>query len=220
MVAVLFFRFALTAVCSYMLGSFNFGIIVSKLLTGADLRDFGSGNAGFTNAYRVMGPKKALLVMAGDVLKGILAILLGRWLAGDDGKLAAFIFVIIGHVFPLYFGFRGGKGVLTTISVLLMFDWRVFLVLMAVFSVTFVLTRYVSLSSILAAVTLPIAMYLFYPDRWYFVAVGALIGAAIIFLHRANIKRLLSGTESKFRFKRPGTQPPAPKPPDSGGLSK
>jgi glycerol-3-phosphate acyltransferase PlsY len=183
----MFFKFILTAIGAYLLGSFNFGIIISKLLTGSDLRNFGSGNAGFTNAYRVMGPKKAILVMTGDVLKGILAILLGRWLGGDDGKLIAFIFVIVGHVFPLYFGFRGGKGVLTTISVLLMFDWRVFLILMAVFLITFALSRYISLSSMLAAATLPFAMLLFYSDRWYFVAVGALIGGAIIFFHRSNI---------------------------------
>ena len=106
------------AAIAYLLGSLNFGIIITKLFTGDDLRKHGSGNAGSTNAYRVLGPK-ALLVVAGDALKGIAAVLIGKALFGDDGQLCAYIFVLFGHAYPVFFNFRGGKGILTTAAAML-----------------------------------------------------------------------------------------------------
>ena len=106
-------HFAIIAVCAYLLGSLSFAIIVSKLTLGKDIRNYGSGNAGLTNAYRTMGAKKTLLVLLGDIAKGAAAVSIGMVLAGPVGKLTAGIFVILGHMFPLYFGFKGGKGVLS-----------------------------------------------------------------------------------------------------------
>ena len=103
-------HFAIIAVCAYLLGSLSFAIIVSKLTLGKDIRNYGSGNAGLTNAYRTMGAKKTLLVLLGDIAKGAAAVSIGMVLAGPVGKLTAGIFVILGHMFPLYFGFKGGKG--------------------------------------------------------------------------------------------------------------
>ena len=119
-------HFAIIAVCAYLLGSLSFAIIVSKLTLGKDIRNYGSGNAGLTNAYRTMGAKKTLLVLLGDIAKGAAAVSIGMVLAGPVGKLTAGIFVILGHMFPLYFGFKGGKGVLVGAVMLAFFDWRVF----------------------------------------------------------------------------------------------
>ena len=105
-------HFAIIAVCAYLLGSLSFAIIVSKVTLGKDIRNYGSGNAGLTNAYRTMGAKKTLFVLLGDIAKGAAAVSVGWALGGPVGKLTAGIFVILGHMFPLYFGFKGGKGVL------------------------------------------------------------------------------------------------------------
>ncbi len=191
----------ISAVISYLLGSLNFGIIVSKLALGIDLREHGSGNAGSTNAYRVMGPKLAVPVMIGDILKGVVASIVGNLIAGESGRLAAMMFVVVGHVYPLYFGFRGGKGVITAISAIGIFDIRIFLVLMAIFLVIVVISRYVSLGSIIATAFFPLMMYIFHPSA-ICVVVAVLMAAEVIYLHKENIKRLLNGTESKFTFKR------------------
>ncbi len=203
---VYFGKLVLVAVIAYLLGSLNFGVIVSKALLGFDLRTKGSGNAGATNAYRVMGPKKALLVLLGDVLKGVIAILVGNWLCGDDGRLVAMIATVVGHVFPLYFGFKGGKGVLTAGAMIAVFDWRIFLVIFGAFLLVVICTRYVSAGSMTAAALFPVMMLLLYWGRWQFFAVGLVLGGAVIYLHRSNIKRLLAGTESKFTFKRPNAK--------------
>ena len=105
-------HFAIIAVCAYLFGSLSFAIIVSKVTLGKDIRNYGSGNAGLTNAYRTMGAKKTLFVLLGDIAKGAAAVSVGWALGGPVGKLTAGIFVILGHMFPLYFGFKGGKGVL------------------------------------------------------------------------------------------------------------
>lgn len=193
----------ITALCAYFLGSINFAIIVSHKAMNIDIRDFGSGNAGSTNAYRTLGGKLALLVALGDLLKGGIAVLVGWWLLGPIGKLIAGVFVIIGHIYPVFFGFRGGKGVATTISLMLVIDWRVFLICFGAFAVCVLLTRYVSLGSLLIAVLFPIGMGLFYNWDVLFVVPSILIGALIIFGHRNNIKRLIKGQESKFRFSKP-----------------
>ena len=157
-------KMAAIIAAAYLLGSLNSAIIVSRLMLGVDIRNYGSGNAGSTNAFRTMGGKKALLVVGGDILKGIIAVVIGAWLGGDMGKLLAGVFVVVGHVFPLYFGFKGGKGVLTSATMIALIDWRVFLVIFAVFLAAFLFTRYVSLGSILAAFTFPFAMWHFHRD--------------------------------------------------------
>ena len=186
-------HFAIIAVCGYLLGSLSFAIIVSKVTLGKDIRDYGSGNAGLTNAYRTMGAGKTLFVLLGDIAKGAAAVSIGALLAGPVGKLVAGIFVILGHMFPLYFGFRGGKGVLVGAVMLVLFDWRIFLIAFVLFFGAVLLTRWISLGSILGAVSFPITTLLFYR------AFG--MAAAVVFMHRANIMRILRGEENKFSFK-------------------
>lgn len=186
-----------TMICAYLLGSLSFAIIVCKLTLGRDIRDYGSGNAGLTNAYRTMGGAKTGLVLLGDLAKAAAALSIGGVLLGPGGKLLAGAFVILGHVYPLYFGFRGGKGVLVGAMTLLLFDWRIFLVALGLFIVAVALTRWVSLGSILGAISFPFTMYYFYRSPLY-TAVAVILSGAVIYLHRSNIKRILAGKENKF----------------------
>ena len=157
-----FLKLIACALIAYLLGSLSFGIIVTKLLTGDDIRNHGSGNAGSTNAYRVLGAK-ALFVVAGDVLKGIAAMLIGRAIAGADGQVCAYMFVLFGHAYPIFFGLRGGKGVLTTVASLAMLSVPAAAMFGVVFFIVFFLTRFVSLSSMIAAATIPLFLYLYIP---------------------------------------------------------
>lgn len=194
-------RFLIIAVCSYLLGSLSFAIIVGKITMGIDIRKYGSGNAGLTNAYRTMGGGKTLFVLLGDVAKGAAAVAIGALLAGPIGKLIAGIFVIMGHMFPIYFGFRGGKGVLVGAVMLILFDWRMFLIALIVFLVAALATRWISLGSVLGAVTCPITVSILYRDP---VLTAMIFGmaVAVIFMHRSNIMRMLHGEENKFSFKK------------------
>lgn len=175
-------------------------------MLGTDIRNYGSGNAGSTNAYRLMGGKKTLLVMLGDILKGILAVLIAGAMFGElshfggIGKLTAGISVVLGHVFPLYFGFKGGKGVLTAAAVFGMFDIRVLAIVLSVFIIVVLITRFVSLASIFAAAAVPISMVIFYGLDPVYLTAGILLGGFVIYMHRSNIKRLLNKEESKFSF--------------------
>jgi glycerol-3-phosphate acyltransferase PlsY len=208
---------AISAVISYLLGSCNFSIIVVRLLKGEDIRQKGSGNAGLTNTLRCYGKGCALLTLIGDLGKGVVAVLLSRMVcsmlsAGNDthyiGYVAGF-FAIIGHVFPLYYGFRGGKGVLVGVSTFLVVDPLVFLVLIAIFAVVLVISKYVSLSSIIASGCCPIAAFLV---EWLIrgtslqtsIMYGLLalpMAAMVIWMHRSNIQRLKDGCENKFSLK-------------------
>lgn len=192
-------HFFIIAASAYLLGSLSFAIIICKLTLGKDIRAYGSGNAGLTNAYRTMGAGKTLLVLFGDIAKAAAALAIGGLLAGMMGKLVAGIFVILGHVFPVYFGFRGGKGVLVGATMLVFLDWRIFLVALVLFVISVGITRWVSLGSILGAISFPISMQIFYGDVRLTV-IAALMAAAVVFMHRSNIKRILSGTENRFSF--------------------
>ena len=193
-------RFVIIAVCAYLLGSLSFAIIVSKVTMGKDSRNYGSGNAGLTNANRTMGAGKTLFVLIGDIAKGAAAVSIGMLLAGPVGKLVAGIFVILGHMFPLYFGFRGGKGVLVGAVMLLLFDWRMFLIAFVLFFLAVAITRWISLGSILGAVSFPITMAIFYRDP-VLIAMAFGMAVAVIFMHRSNIMRMLRGQENRFSFK-------------------
>ncbi len=193
-------HFAIIAVCAYLLGSLSFAIIVSKLTLGKDIRNYGSGNAGLTNAYRTMGAKKTLLVLLGDIAKGAAAVSIGMVLAGPVGKLTAGIFVILGHMFPLYFGFKGGKGVLVGAVMLAFFDWRVFGIAFLLFVLAVALTKWISLGSILGAISFPITTWAFYHDP-ILTAMALGMAAVVVFMHRSNIGRIIHGKENKFSFK-------------------
>lgn len=208
----LWLKYVIVIVIAYLLGSLNFSIIISKALMGRDIRSYGSGNAGSTNSYRMMGGKKTLIVMLGDLLKGIVAVLIGGLFFGElgdgqfggYGQLVAGAAVIVGHIFPLYFGFKGGKGILTAAAVFGVFDIRILAIILGTFIVVVLICKFVSLSSICAAAALPVAAAIFYgvPSVEFFVCLP--LAALVIFMHRSNIVRLIRREESKFSFKRKG----------------
>jgi acyl phosphate:glycerol-3-phosphate acyltransferase len=201
-------KLILVAVIGYLLGSANTSLIVGKFY-GVDVRKHGSGNAGMTNTLRTLGKVAALLVILGDVLKGIVAYLIGYYVVGavNDsyylGGMVGGICAIIGHIWPVYFKFKGGKGVLTTLSVLLMMDWKIGLLLFGVFLVILAITRYVSLGSMIGAALFPlVSLVPLFHKPPVFIAFAALLAALVIFMHRTNIRRLANGTESKFGLKK------------------
>nr|WP_326125481.1 glycerol-3-phosphate 1-O-acyltransferase PlsY [uncultured Oscillibacter sp.] len=196
----LIFTVVLTAAASYFLGCFNGAVIVSKYILRDDVRTHGSGNAGLTNFYRTFGGGLTLVVILCDVLKAVIAVLLGSWQFGGlflVGKYWAGLFCLLGHMFPCMFKFKGGKGILSGGTIAIMIDWRIALVVWGGFLLLTVLTRYVSLGSLWAGASFPFATWACYPDP-VIVILGFLCGGLVVWQHRANIRRLLSGTESKF----------------------
>ena len=193
----------LIALTSYLLGNLNGAVCMSTLLENDDVRNHGSGNAGLTNFLRSYGGWNTLLVVAIDMGKAVVSCLVGRYMLnglgyGLEGAMVAAVAVSLGHDFPALLGFRGGKGILCGFSVALMLDWRIALILLAVFFVVFLLTRYVSLSSVLAAAAFAVSFACLYWDRPWVAAGGVFLGVLAIVMHRPNIVRLLNGTENKF----------------------
>ena len=205
----------ITVILAYLIGSVNFAIIVTWLFAKKDIRDFGSGNAGMTNVLRTLGKGPAVLVTLGDFCKGVIAVLLGHlvmWLFTREIPFYAdyliALCVMLGHCFPVFYGFKGGKGILVFAGVILTLNWKVFLVILGVFLVVFLCSKIVSLASISAAVAFPVSTLIFaligHVDHPFLDTASALlIGGIVVFMHRGNIKRLLNGTESKFGKKKP-----------------
>ena len=204
--------YIVVAILSYLIGSINFSIIISKKVAGFDVREKGSGNAGTTNMLRTVGKKAALITLVCDILKGVISILLAL-LIGKIAKEAnnsilvqiAGILVIIGHTFPIFFKFKGGKGVATAVGVLLTTNWQIGLICLIFGLVLIALTRMVSLGSITAAILFPILVLLiktnYIVEGNYFIY-SLIIAVMVVFNHRENVKRLLSGTENKLSFKK------------------
>ena len=195
----------LVTVASYLLGCFNGAVIVSKYILRDDVRSHGSGNAGLTNFYRTFGGPLTAVVILCDVLKAVAAVLLGSWLLGfmDPlfGKYWAGLFCLLGHMFPCMFHFKGGKGILSGGTIALMIDWRVALVVWGGFLILTALTRYVSLGSLWAGASFPFISWYCYPNP-AIVALAFACGGLVVWQHRGNIRRLLSGTENKFSLHR------------------
>ena len=192
-------RSILAALIGYLLGSLNSSLIVGRLYK-VDVRKHGSGNAGTTNTLRTLGKKAALFVLLGDLIKGILAYLAGYLICGNElGGMFGGTAAILGHVWPVFFSFKGGKGVLTSLAVLLLIDWPIALVLLGVFIVIVIITKYVSLGSIVAAVLFPLIAVIL-GRSIETILFSAIIAVLLVVKHHANIKRLMSGTESKFSF--------------------
>ena len=200
--------FAFVAVAAYLLGSLNSAIIISKAKFKQDIRSFGSGNAGLTNMHRVYGKDGAIWTLFGDIAKQIVSVLIGALLMGRWGAYLAGGFCMIGHILPVYYHFKGGKGVLTAATMILILDPAIFAVLFIIFAVVLLFTRYVSLSSIIAAFTYPAAVSVAYKPLHPFELFFALfVGMVVIFMHRSNIYRIFNNQESKFSFrKKPETQ--------------
>ena len=193
-----------TLLAGYMLGNLN-GAVSMSVLFGKDVRSQGSGNAGLTNFLRMYGPGKALAVVAIDALKAVVACLLGKLLLApygysQEGLMIGALGVSLGHDFPALLGFRGGKGVLSGVTVALMADWRCGLLALAVFALFLWLTRYVSLSSILGASAFAVSFAILHWQKCFTVSVGIFLALLIIFMHRSNIARLIKGTEKKATF--------------------
>lgn len=186
---------------AYFLGGLNGAIIASKFLFRQDVRNFGSGNPGLTNFYRTYGTMGAVLVVLVDVLKSVAAILIGGWLMGSlgyplIGRMFAGFCLILGHMYPAYYQFRGGKGILCSGVMVFMLDWRVAVICWIVFITIVVLTRYVSLGSIVGMLCVPVGMLSFYGWLEFFLALFCAL--LVVIKHHANIKRLIAGTESRL----------------------
>ncbi len=206
--------YIIVAIIAYLIGSVNFSILISKKMAGFDVREKGSGNAGTTNMLRSVGKKAAAITLICDILKGVasigIAIIVGNIVKNLDRELLlqiAGIAVVIGHTFPIFFGFKGGKGVATSLGVLLMSNWQIGLICLVFALVLMVLTRMVSLGSCGAAVLFPV-LTLFINQHYtvltegksgrvYFVY-SVILAIIVLYNHRSNIKRILNGTENKL----------------------
>ena len=192
------------AVLAYFLGCFNGAVVVSRYILRDDVRNHGSGNAGLTNFYRTFGGPLTLVVILSDAVKAVVAVLFAMWIAGSISpelitlsKYWAGLFCLLGHMFPVTFQFRGGKGILSGGTIALMMDWRVALVVWGGFLILAIATRYVSLGSCWAGLSFPFVTWFVYQDELITV-LAVIIGCLILWKHRGNMVRIAKGTESKF----------------------
>ena len=219
MQASLIIKYILIAVIAYLLGSLNFSIILSEVVKKKDIRDSGSGNAGATNMLRTYGKKAAVGTMIGDILKVALGIIIAfaildvpmKYIFSNPADAAeiqrvmlykefAGLFCVLGHIFPLYFKFKGGKGVAACTGMVIIVDWRIALILFVIFIGVILISKWISLGSIVIALLYPVLIFAFYKN-FILVAVALLFTAIVIVAHRENIKRLAKGTENKISIK-------------------
>lgn len=200
-------RVVLAGVAAYLLGSISSAVVVSYLLSRKDIRNYGSGNAGATNMARLFGMGAGVFTFLLDFLKTVAAMALGRLIGGEYGFLLSAVACMTGHCFPVFFGFKGGKGVSVGAAIGLMLHWKVFVIIVAVFFITFALTRRVSAGSVMCALTFAPAELIAGIRGFWPLATGVALGLMVLIMHRQNIKRLLTGQEkpfkaNKLRFKR------------------
>ena len=212
--------YIIMAIIAYLIGSINFSVIISKKMAGFDVREKGSGNAGSTNVLRTVGKKAAAITLVCDILKGVISVLIALLvgvIVGENANSAivveiAALAVVIGHTFPVFFGFRGGKGVATSLGVILIVNWKIGLICLIFALSLMALTKIVSLGSISAAVLFAV-LTIFIRDSYIggidfdfsFVIFGILLAALVIFNHRSNLKRIINGTENKLGSKKKET---------------
>lgn len=209
--------YIIIAIIAYLIGSVNFGVIISKKMAGFDVREKGSGNAGSTNVLRTVGKKAAAITLVCDILKGVvsvlLAVIVGKIVKDINPailvELAAF-FVIVGHTFPVFFKFKGGKGVATSLGIVMLINWKIGLICLVFALAIMALTKMVSFGSISTAVLFAV-LVLFANDfrdsfivefDLSFIVFAIALAALVIFNHRSNLKRIMSGTENKLSFKK------------------
>ena len=200
---------------AYLIGSVNFSVLISRKMAGFDVREKGSGNGGTTNMLRSVGKKAAALTLLADILKGVIAILIaygyGRITKNQHALCiqVAAIGVVIGHTFPIFFEFRGGKGIATSLGILLLLNWEIGLICLLFAIALMAVTKMVSLGSIAAAVLFPI-LTIFIQEHYLvegnYLIFGVMMAAFILFNHRTNIKRILNGTENKLSFQKKETK--------------
>ena len=200
------------AIIAYAIGSINFSVIFSRKFAGFDVREKGSGNAGTTNMLRTVGKKAAVITLVCDILKGIVSILIALligYFVKDVNKailvqIAGF-FAIFGHTFPIFFEFRGGKGVATALGVILLTNWQIGLICLAFALILIIITKMVSLGSIMAAILFPVLTIFIqtnYIEPGNYIIFGIAVGLLVVFNHRKNLKRILEGNENKIIFKK------------------
>ena len=187
----------LCIVIPYLLGSVNFALVISKIFYKDDIRNHGSGNAGMTNMLRTYGKGAAAGTLLCDILKAVIAVWFGQFVFGYIGAYIAGLFAVLGHIFPIFFKFRGGKGVATTAAMALAIDPLAFLILFVLFVLIVATTKYVSLGSVVCMLVYPVLTYCLggqgFPTLFSFA-----VAAIVVFMHRSNIKRLMNGTENKI----------------------
>ena len=202
-------------IVAYLIGSVNFSVLISKKMAGFDVREKGSGNAGATNVLRTVGKKAAILTLCCDILKGVatvvIACVVGKIVKEINPAILvelAALGVVIGHTFPVFFGFKGGKGVATSLGIILIINWQIGLACLIFALVLMAITRMVSLGSISAAVLFAVLTLLLHENYitgeydWTYIIFGILLASFVIFNHRTNLKRIISGTENKLSFKK------------------
>lgn len=200
-------KIVLAGLAAYLIGSVSSAVVVSYVVSRKDIRNYGSGNAGATNMARFFGMAGGVATFLLDVLKTVAAMSLGRLIGEEYGFLLSAVTCMLGHCFPVWFGFKGGKGVSVGAAVGLMLHWKVFVIIVAVFFLTFALTRRVSAGSVMCALAfVPAELAAGFRD-WPTLLTGVCAGLLVLFMHRGNIRRLLNGTEKPFkprsaRFKR------------------
>lgn len=210
-------KLIIAIVVGYLIGSLNSALIVGKFY-GVDVREKGSGNPGMTNMFRTLGKKAGILTTVGDIAKTAIACLLGSLIITFNsesisiigttlsalGIMAGGVAATIGHNWPVYFKFKGGKGILTTLTVIIMMDWRIASILFGIFLVVFLIFRYVSLGSVVSVTLLPFSSFIPYFEKdIIFVIFASILSIMAIYRHRGNIVRIFKGTESKFILKKP-----------------
>lgn len=210
------FQLIVIGIIAYALGSINLSIILSKAMGKGDIREQGSGNAGTTNTLRTLGKLPALAVLIWDILKGVIAVLLAKWIitiGADDlaanvlaenrdyAMIISAVMAVLGHNFPIFFGFKGGKGVATSLGVIIAIEWPI-AVACAVFAIVMILlSRMVSIGSVLVAILYPILTFFVgqeFNNRWLYLVFALVLAASVLFRHKANIKRIMNGTENKL----------------------
>lgn len=206
----------IVAIISYLIGSIMFSVIFTKKIAGFDVRTRGSGNAGSTNVLRTAGKKVAIITLICDILKGVVAVLIG-YIVGKLTKasvetsqmliLTAGVMVVLGHTFPIFFKFKGGKGVATSLGVLLMINWKIGLICLVFALLIMAVSRMVSLGSISAAILFPVLCifinenYLIKANHFGYILFGIILCLLVVFNHRSNLKRIFNGKENKLSFK-------------------
>ena len=209
--------YIIAGIIAYLLGSISFSVIFTKKFAGFDVREKGSGNAGSTNVLRTAGKKTALLTLICDILKGVAAVFIALWIGNiinaDDRTKAtliqvAGILVVVGHTFPVFFGFRGGKGVATALGVLLTINWQIGLICLIFALLLMAGSKMVSLGSVAAAILFPVlCMFLSQNSlvpgfNFSYTVFGIIMACIVVYNHRSNIKRILEGKENKLSFKK------------------
>jgi len=193
-------KLILSALIGYVMGSISWAVILTRKIAHEDVRDHGSGNAGATNVARVFGMGAGVMTFAADAAKTAVSMLAGRLICGETGALIAAAACLAGHCYPVFFSFRGGKGVSVGAAIGLMLDWRLFVLLVVVFFTAFLLTKRVSVCSLSCAVSFPVIQF-FLGVRGWALVLGLFVMVTVVFMHRSNVKRLIEGTEGEFKPK-------------------